>query len=734
MTTQAADDPRFRIAKTSPEELIAALTPVQIRAHLQALQGLTESILAHLTLPELLRELLSRLRATVSVDTATVLLCAEGGGSLVVRASNGLEEEVDQQVEIPVGHGIAGTVAVRRQAVIVDDVSAFETASPLLRRLSSMMVAPLLAEGELLGVLHVGSITPRRFTAPELYLLQVVADRVALAIRNALTFDRQQEEARQRARAEAALAHSEVRYQSFFESNPDPVFALDAEGRFIAFNAAAAAVSGYAAEEAIGRSFRFLVKGDQAQQALDAFQRALAGHSQLFETVITTRDGERRQLRVTAIPAYEEGVVAGVFGVAEDVTDQRRAENAVREHEARLGAILSQSTAGIAEVDLAGRFTSVNDRFCEILGRTRADVLELGMQDVTHPEDLPGNVELFRRLVAGGPDFAIEKRYVRPDGTEVWVHNSVLGVRGPDGALRFLVAVVEDISDRKRAEAALREHAEQLQDLTVELEESVEEAERRVMEADAARREADEANRARSDFLAVMSHELRTPLNAIMGYAQLLAEGVPEPVAGGSLRQVERIQAAARHLLSLIEDVLSFARIEAGREVLGLQVFDAREPVREEAARIEPLARARELEVHTRVPDGPLSMTSDPGKVRQILAHLLDNAVKFTAQGEVEVRAWAENGAAYFQVRDTGPGIATEHRDRIFEPFWQSDQSRTRTAEGTGMGLAVVQRTARVLGGEVTVESEPGKGATFTVRLPLAPPPQGAEAPEARNG
>jgi signal transduction histidine kinase len=210
--------------------------------------------------------------------------------------------------------------------------------------------------------------------------------------------------------------------------------------------------------------------------------------------------------------------------------------------------------------------------------------------------------------------------------------------------------------------------------------------------------EAEEANRTKSEFLATMSHELRTPLNAILGYVDLMQMGVPAPLPQAVQPQAARIQASARHLLHLIDEVLSFSRIEAGREVLDVEAVNLRELVQEAAIFIEPLAAPKGLRFDVDAERAPVSVETDPRKVRQILINLLGNAVKFTEHGHVSLTVEQEDGAVVFRVRDTGIGIAPEHRERLFEAFWQVDQSRTRTASGTGLGLSVSRKLAQLLG------------------------------------
>ena len=467
---------------------------------------------------------------------------------------------------------------------------------------------------------------------------------------------------------------------------------------------------------------------------------------------IVRPDGEIRCIRDRAFPVLDRhGRVTRLVGIAEDITDRWRAEESARElareqaardaaeHAERRATFLADAGAALASsLDYEQTLRTVARLAVpRIADWCIVDVVDEDgrirrvAEAATDPEHERLLRELHERYTPDWQSSQPAARVLRSHEELIFPELSaadLAAITRDDEHLRIaerlaprsLIAV--PLLARGRAVGAItlavagdnRRYGDADLGLAREL------ATRAALAIDNARlyRSALVASHAKSNFLAVMSHELRTPLTAIMGYADLLAMRVAGPEIASYDEQIDRIKASARHLLTLIEEILAFSRMGTGREQIMLETVDLREPVQEIADHMRILAAEKGLgfEVHT--PDSPAPIETDPGKLKQALRHLISNAIKFTTKGRVLIDAGLRDGEAVIEVTDTGIGIAPEHRERIFEPFWQAEEATTRERGGTGLGLSVARHLVRLLGGDVTVESEPGKGSTFTVRLP----------------
>ncbi len=391
-----------------------------------------------------------------------------------------------------------------------------------------------------------------------------------------------------------------------------------------------------------------------------------------------------------------------------DAAERARAEAALRDSEAHLSGIFHQTGAGFAEVDAGGRFLSVNDRFCAMAGRSRAALLDLGVAEITHPDDEAASRRALG-LAMAGEAATVEKRLLRPDGSVLWVANTKCLI-APVAGRRTVLTVAIDITERKAVERALAD----------------------------AKLAAEEANVAKSTFIANMSHELRTPLSAIIGYSEMMLEEAEDGAGAADLAvDLRKVESNARHLLGLINDVLDLSKVESGKMEVYVESFDIAPMVEDVASAVQSLVGKKRNRLEVKLDPGLGTMQSDFTKVRQMLLNLLSNAAKFTEDGGIVLSASREagpGGRVLLAVSDTGVGMSEEQLGRLFQRFTQADASTTRRFGGTGLGLSLTRAFADMLGGTVSVASGLGRGTTFTVALPPAYTPPAAEEAEPVGG
>jgi PAS domain S-box-containing protein len=320
---------------------------------------------------------------------------------------------------------------------------------------------------------------------------------------------------------------------------------------------------------------------------------------------------------------------------------------------------------------------------------------------------------------------------VRKDGTQFWANVVITALRAADGELVGFAKVTRDLTQRRAAELqaledarriaveeALRRAAEMRSTDLVDL---LDRTRRQAEEIEHRRNEADVANRTKTEFLAAMSHELRTPLNAIAGYVQLLMLGVRGPLTDEQAIDLGRIQRSQQHLLSLINDILNFSRLEAGAVTYEIGSVPLGTVLEAATSMISLQAAAKQITLTLEPCPPTMRALADDSKLEQVLLNLLSNAVKFTQRGgHVSIRCEAADDHVLTRVQDDGPGIPADRLADIFEPFVQLDRALGNPREGVGLGLAISRDLARGMQGDLTVESIPGKGSTFTVSLKRA--------------
>ncbi len=453
--------------------------------------------------------------------------------------------------------------------------------------------------------------------------------------------------------------------------------------------------------------YQSLLHPDDRATSTEVVQGAIERRGDFaFDHRVIRPDGSERIFHARGrVITGSDGIPVRMLGTGQDVTESRRAEAALRsaaEYAARqatteaaarhINRVFSQAPVVIAV--LRGpehEFELVNQRAAEVIGG--GELLGKKIRVALPHIAAQGFADLLDSVYKTGEPFIgreVHARFTEEPEDSSRYFNFVFQPLMEDEKPYGVLVVATEVSDLVEARLA----------------------------AEQAQRDAVAASMAKSDFLARMSHELRTPLSAIIGYGELLSDGITGPVNDEQKRQLTRIRWSANHLLSIIDEILTLARTEAGKERVEIQDVDVSQLMESVASMAEPLAAAKGLAFYLDVPGDGVMMRTDAMKVRQVLLNLISNAVKYTDHGAVRLSTEAVEGHVHFSIDDTGIGVSPEHLERIFEPFWQVEQTTTRRAGGTGLGLAVTKQFVDLLGGTISVNSELGRGSSFKVLLP----------------
>ncbi|MBI4756826.1 MAG: DUF3365 domain-containing protein [Betaproteobacteria bacterium] len=536
----------------------------------------------------------------------------------------------------------------------------------------------------------------------------------------------------EREAATRALEESEVRYRILADYSTDWEYWIDGQGHYIYVSPACRAVCGHEAQEFVADAslMERLLHPDDLPTWRQHMQEVCCethGHHAPLELRIRTRDGQEKWLEHHCQPVVDAGGRhRGRRGVHRDVTQRKLIADELSRHQHDLEGLVAERTiqldetraiaqarareyadlynsapCGYHSLDADGRITNINDTELGWLGHAREDFAgRLRFDQIVAPHSLPAFREHLRRVGEAGHAANLEVDLVRKDGTPLPVVLNSLRM-GADGHALGVRTVVLDNRERELWESRISAQNAEL--------------ERRAVDAEA-------ATRAKSAFLANMSHEIRTPMNAIIGFTHLLQRHAPTPYQSEKLALIDR---SARHLLSIINDILDLSKIEAGKFVLEDVPFDVRTLGRHVATLVADRARAKGLEFAVEMdPSLPPTVIGDETRLTQALLNYVGNGIKFTERGSVVLRArlldeTPDDALIRFDVLDTGIGMSREQQARLFNAFEQADSSTTRRYGGTGLGLAINRRLARLMGGDVGVDSRPGAGSDFwiTVRL-----------------
>jgi PAS domain S-box-containing protein len=399
-------------------------------------------------------------------------------------------------------------------------------------------------------------------------------------------------------------------------------------------------------------------------------------------------------------------LTASNINLTDEIRDRKRTHKALTESEEKYRNVVERANDGICILQ-DGLIKFSNPRATDILGYRVNELLGTPFTNYLAPSEVPIVMDQYRRRMNG--------QEVPPVYETVLLHKGgrSLNVEINAGTILYEekladLVIVRDITERKRAGEELERYREHLEELVRE----------RTKELEIAKAAAESADRLKSAFLATMSHELRTPLNSIIGFTGIILQELPGPLNAEQHKQLDMVRGSSRHLLALINDVLDISKIEAGQLKLVAAEFDLPEAIKEAVQSVKPLAEKKGLRLFCRVAPEVGVIVSDRRRVGQVLINLINNAVKFTKAGEVEVKCCLRGGDVMFSVRDTGIGIKSGDISKLFKTFQQLDTGLTREVEGTGLGLSICRKLVEMFGGEIYAESRWGEGSTFTFTIP----------------
>lgn len=603
------------------------------------------------------------------------------GGKLRLLAHAGISSEDTGLLEtLTHGEVVCTVVAAERRPMILENVqSRRDSMTVLIRQLGicAYVVHPLLVRGELLGVLAFGAHRRLHFSEDDIAILTTLSHHVAVA--------------QERQRHQRAVRDSEERLR----------FALEAGhmGTFEWHLASDSLMWDGACYRMFDRTPEVVANERQVWEALhpedvahlkglfDEQIHVVGREAQRAEFRVMRPNGEVRWLAARSrLRRDEKGRPLQINGILFDITEHKRAQETLQQSEMRFRSAFEYAPIGMVLTDLRGRFLYVNRAYCSIVGYTPEDLLrsDIDFRHLTHPDDIGSNDEVLAKLVTGEiPAFFFEKRYIRKDGAVVWVRVSATAHRDAHGRPVQVLGLIEDITQRKRTEEALRE-----------------------------------ADRQKDDFLAALGHELRNPLAPIRNAMQVLKmQGALGPQVHWAAEVTER---QVQQMTRLVDDLLDVSRINRGKLALQQDAIDVADVVRRSVEATDPLIERSRHRLELHLPDDPIVVRGDPTRLTQAITNLLSNAVKFTpAGGVIEITLVADEQSVSIGIKDNGIGIATNDLQNIFEPFRQLHPGAGQDQAGLGLGLSLARRLIELHGGDIEATSDgPGKGSEFRVRLP----------------
>jgi signal transduction histidine kinase/CheY-like chemotaxis protein/PAS domain-containing protein len=742
---------------------MSSATPAQLSPEmverLQALDAISEAILQHPQQADLIQALLHVLKRILVVDNVAILLPTPDQTSLIVYTALGPEMQVADQVRVPIGQGVAGKIMATGTNLVVEDLAQSDVVNPMLReQMASLLGVPLRIEERIIGVLHVSTYQRRRFQDANIQLLELVANRIALALERVRAY-----EAVQVAHAQAEVRSMEL--ETLFDSLADGVIIYDQEGRVREVNRVAQplfATEQHRLQLPLGDRVPLFALTDEQGQPIPReawpVTRILQGQSipqdDPIEVIAHLAPNRNIELSCTGAPLRDhEGAITGGVVIWRDVTERRQTE---RHTQASLQALIQLAHLLIvddATVSSESGEASLFAHIVELIHRLTESfcVSVLSVDNLTHQlhllaaHGMPASAEVYWQehregislTALFGAEFTAQLLANTPIILDMR-HPTQRGRPNPYGANQFLsvslmsggqlygvlsLARNDSNPDFTDADVLLGRTIGNLLSLALERKQTHDQraqAEQALRTAQIENHRVQEATRLKSEFLANMSHELRTPLTGILGCTELLQRQMLGPLTTNQHEYISDILTSARHLLQLINDILDLSKIEAGKMRFFPEMIQLAHVVEEVCDIVRPMASSKQITLAHTIDPALNEVMLDPAKFKQVLYNFLSNGIKFTgAGGKVQLVAQPEEGNRFrIEVSDTGIGIAPSDLHKLFQAFQQLDASTAKHYAGTGLGLALTKQIVEAQGGAIGVTSKIGVGSRFWATLP----------------
>jgi PAS domain S-box-containing protein len=666
----------------------------QAGAELTALYNATSYLFKADNLLELGRQIVQAVVAEFGKIDCGLLLVDRKQSKLLRLARSG---EFDLNLDTPLyldGPGLVVEAVRTGQMVYAPEASAHPLYVAGDPRTRSELVVPLPTAKGVLGALDLQSSEPEAFSESDQRVLSAFAERAAAAIEIVGLYEEINQRAAELewrvAQRTAELQRAKERVEAILDNTGDAIVLARAEGGIEQINPAFQSLFGYVPAEVLGHPLTSVIENEQVGGFSTALGDVLKNNLPLrIEVRCVRKDGTvfEGDIALAPVTGYEEKT-PGVICSIRDITDRKRAEDVLRESEARFRGFFEQPLVGMALMSIEKNVMIANDKLCAMLGYELDELLRCSWSDITHPDDLALDVGQFNRVVAGDIDgYSIDKRLSRKDGNAISVIMSCRCVRDGQGKATHFVVLVQDITERKRAEEELhRAFAKQK-----------------------------ELNDLKSRFTSMVSHEFRTPLAVMQSSLELVKNYADRLTEDKKRMHLENAHAQVKRLTDLLNDILALSRAEAVDLEYQPSLLDLDALSHQIVEEMHRVFATHQIRISAN--QECRSVYADEELLRQALSNLLTNAAKYSPAGStIHLDLACEDNHTVIQVRDEGIGIPIEDQARLFEPFHRA--KNVGKIQGTGLGLAIVKRSVEAHGGTISVTSQTGIGTTFTMNIP----------------